>query len=223
VSSELETNLIQILVRISGFGMLSSGWPLLRLRFICHHCLPMDPFQPQTAVDGYVEATSQLIDLLSTYPPPFIYVHDPSAPRIATSSIISALANLTESSGDTFAYAHVNAISCFTSRLLYDTVLNALANWSADWEDGCANWVGGLEGTGQRFNENFDGFTHGLRAIRSELVARKGKGKEKATANDSHELRLVLVIECAERLKETMPELIAPLTRLAELVSYITF
>ncbi|EKM53224.1 uncharacterized protein PHACADRAFT_124702 [Phanerochaete carnosa HHB-10118-sp] len=164
------------------------------------------PSQPTTS-DGYVEAASQLLVLVSAHPPPFIYVHDPSTPRVATSTINSMLHNLKKEPGLNVAFAHINSITCFTPRLLYDTVLNALAGWSPTWERGCANWSGPLEGTGQRFNESFDGFTHGLRAINDAV----GQGKVAA------EPRLVLVFENAERLKETMPDILAPLARLAEL------
>lgn len=177
----------------------------------------------QTTVgDSYAEVCLQLSTLILGHPPPFIYVHDPLTPRVATSTIVSALYRLKDSSGLNLAIAPINAISCFTPRLLYDTVLNALAGWSPNWEDGCANWSGPLEGTSQRFNESFDGFTHGLRAIWNELLARQpdpsavASRMAKATAEQS---RLVLLLENAERLKETMPDLLAPLSRIAELVS----
>ena len=68
-------------------------------------------------------------------------------------------------------------------------------NWGADDE--------------VRSNDTFDGFMHGLRAVHAYL----GKGKEK-----EGDVRLVIVVERAERL---IPELMAPLTRLAELVSLL--
>ena len=58
-----------------------------------------------------------------------------------------------------------------------------------------------------RWNDTFDGFVLGLRAGHAYL----GKGKEK-----EGDVRLVVVLERAERL---IPELMVPLTRLAELVS----
>jgi len=56
---------------------------------------------------------------------------------------------------------------------------------------------------GVRWNDSFDGFMHGLRAVHAYL----GKGEKK-----EGDVMLVLVVGCAERL---IPEL----TRLAELVS----
>lgn len=175
--------------------------------------------------DAYANLGSEVSEIVGSYPPPFVYVHDPHTTRIATSTVVSTLSTL-RSNGANIAFAHVNAVACFTPRLLYDTALNALAGWSPDWEDGCANWTGPLEGTSQRFNESFDGFTHGIRAVYNELLQKhegstmNGKGKNKATVQSLPDLRLVLVIEDAERLKENMPDILAPLTRLHELVSF---
>ncbi|KAG5636481.1 hypothetical protein H0H81_007877 [Sphagnurus paluster] len=116
-------------------------------------------------------------------------------------------------------YTKVNTVASFTARLLYDSVLNGLTSWSPSWEDGCANWS--LEEGSQRYNENFDTFIHGLRAVSVHLRAegqrqRKGKGKQKMGVVEE-DVRLVIVIERAERLKDTLPELLVPLTRLTEL------
>jgi origin recognition complex subunit 5 len=103
-----------------------------------------------------------------------------------------------------------------------------MARWTIKWEEGCENWSD--EAGGQRWNESIDGFLHGLKAIYSEMgkgnasenVSGNGKGKRKeASDGNIHwggDSRMVLVIEKAERLKETLPDLIVPLTRLAELV-----
>lgn len=59
---------------------------------------------------------------------------------------------------------------------------------------------------------------------RATTVNRKGKGKGKEadrTRQVRRGVRMFLVIERAERLKESMPEMIVPLTRLAELVSVL--
>lgn len=174
--------------------------------------------------DGYANLGYELSELVASYPPPFVYVHDPHTTRIATTTVVSTLSTLRKN-GTNIAFAHVNAVACFTPRLLYDTALNAFAGWSPSWEDGCANWIGPLEGTSQRFNESFDGFTHGIRAVYNEVLLKykgstiNGKGKHKAMVERLSDLRLVLVIEDAQRLKENMPDILAPLTRLHELVS----
>ncbi|GJE92400.1 Origin recognition complex subunit 5 [Phanerochaete sordida] len=173
----------------------------------------------ETANDDYNETVSQLLSLLSSRPPPFIYVHDPCTPRVATSTIVSGLRSLAHKPHTNMTFACVNCLACFNPRLLFDTALNALAGWSPTWEDGCANWGGSLDGQSQRFNENFDGFTHGLRTLWNDQLAGRlhpppqASARGKATA----EARLILVLENAEKLKETMPDLLAPLARLAEL------
>lgn len=61
---------------------------------------------------------------------------------------------------------------------------------------------------------------------KGKTVNGKGKGKGKGKEDDktrrtARGVRMFLVIERAERLKESMPEMIVPLTRLAELVSIL--
>lgn len=178
------------------------------------------------ASGGYEDTVFQLTSLLTAYPPPFIYVHDPMTPRLAGSAVRSAFEELQKTSNIGLRYACIDAVSCYNPRLLYDTTLNDLAQWSPLWEEGCSNWGGLSYSQGQRFNESFDSFLHGIRALQSSirhegLVAANGKGKGKARdiAVDVKEVRLVILIEHAERLKESMPDLLVPLARLAELVS----
>lgn len=181
---------------------------------------------------GYENLIFQVTTLVTTYPPPFLYINDPTTPRIASSVLKALLLGCSElplSASPQIRFAHVNAVACFTARLFYDTVLNAMARWSIKWEEGCENWSG--EGGGERWNESIDGFLHGLRAIYAEMskgkasqnVGGNGKGKQKETIVDGNihwggDSRMVLVVEKAERLKETLPDLMVPLTRLAELV-----
>jgi origin recognition complex subunit 5 len=138
---------------------------------------------------------SSLPTLLGLAPPDFIYVTDASAHRLAAATVADALASL-----DDTPTAFVNAVACFTPRLFYDTVLNALADWHVSWASGCENWSGRTGN--QRWNDNLDGFLHGLREL----------------AEQCNPTRIVIAIERAERLCENLPELIVPLSRLAELV-----
>lgn len=181
--------------------------------------------------------TSELSTLITTYPPPFIYVHDPQSFK-STCNIInsifreettppsspSSLFSSSSSATNPFIihHARIDATSTFTNRLLFEAVINSLAGWEVNWEDGCSNWHEEVE---SRWNENLDSFIHGLRAVHAYLCRQQGisnptqeKGKR---ANATYEnVRLVIVIERAERLKETVPELVVPLTRLAEMVSH---
>ncbi|KAH8103345.1 origin recognition complex subunit 5 C-terminus-domain-containing protein [Cristinia sonorae] len=173
---------------------------------------------------GFETLLSHFTTLITTFPPPFIHINDPNTPRISAALLRSSLASIsvhTSESTPRIAYACLNAVACFTPRLLYDTALNALAGWTPQWEDGCENWT---DDTGQRFNENVDGFVHGLKAVHSWYLKHGrnkdegGDGKGKGKAKDSGGIvRLVVLIERAERLKENVPDMVVPLTRLAEL------
>lgn len=156
---------------------------------------------------GYDSLFNHLGTLIASYPPPFISIHDPNTPRLTTQALNALLQTLSDRT-PTFLYARIDGIACFTSRLFYDTALNALARWQPRWEDGCANWSASGTGAEERYNESLDGFLHGLRAVKTSHVL---------AAKD--EVRMVLVVGHAERLRENLPELLVPLTRLAELVS----
>ena len=169
---------------------------------------------------GYENFCYELETLLSNHPPGFIYIHDLESIRTTTrvtATILDALS--TASSSPTISYAQVDCVTSFTARLIYEGIINTLVGWEPRWEDGCANWKDDLD---TRWNENMDSFIHGLRAAHAYL-SRKAEGamdtgKGKGKAADNSDVRLVIVIERPERLKETLPELLVPLTRLAELV-----
>ncbi|KAG8220677.1 OPT oligopeptide transporter protein-domain-containing protein [Butyriboletus roseoflavus] len=169
---------------------------------------------------GYTSFITHLTTLASTYLPPFIYVTDANNPRVTT-LVIDAIFQDVSSIPDAppTLYAHVNAVACFTPRIFYDTVLNTLARWKPSWEDGCQVWPGDDP---QRYNDSIDSFLHGLRRLRLERTGdpskRKGKGKGKAVdSSNEQNSSMVILIERAERLSEGVPELIVPLSRLAEL------
>ena len=180
--------------------------------------------------------TSQLITLITTCPPTFTYLHDSQTSRATASLVNTLILSLSAIDAKCFASddatvpiiaaAQVNVVACFSPRLFYDTTFNRLAKWRPRWEDGCENWPGGAVG-GVRYNDSLDGFLHGLRALETQLRGdenemqsspHKGKGKTRAK-NVAKAVKMVLVVDRAERLKESLPELLVPLTRLAELVS----
>ncbi|KAG2128757.1 OPT oligopeptide transporter protein-domain-containing protein [Suillus bovinus] len=158
---------------------------------------------------GYEKFTSHITSVTSSFVLPFLYITDRRNPRITA----SLLNQIYRNSGDYSLthFAHINATACFTARLLYDTVLNALAGWEVTWENGCQNWPGE---DGKRYNDNIDSFLHGLRNLHNKSWEGKGKGKDRTV---DEEPKMVLLIERAERLKDNLPDLIVPLTRLAEL------
>ena len=169
----------------------------------------MDAFISRVSQDhpGYADFTARLCTLASAYQPPFIYITDASHPRV-TAKVVDAILHQPSQCPDILpiVYARVNAVACFSARLFYDTVLNALAGWVPSWENGCQTWPGE---DGVRYNDSIDSFLHGLRRLSADL----------GTTSSSPEPTMVIVIERAERLCENLPELVVPLTRLAELVS----
>lgn len=178
----------------------------------------------RTLCVGYEHVVDELSTLVSLYPPPFIYINDPISPRVTSSAVdytLGCLMNADPRPSANIRHAKVNAVSCFSARLLYDSVLNALSRWNASWAEGCANWN---TGNAERWNENFDGFVHGLCALHAQLSSEegsKGKGKGREVSEGDAMVRMVIVIERAERLKDGLPDLIVPLTRLAELVCLV--
>jgi origin recognition complex subunit 5 len=160
---------------------------------------------------GYEKFTSHIKSVTSPFVLPFLYITDRHNPRITASLLNQIYRNGGDCSPTRFA--HINATACFTARLLYDTVLNALAGWEVAWENGCQNWPGE---DGKRYNDSIDSFLHGLRNLRNKF--REGNAKGNGSTVDE-EPTMVLFVERAERLKDNLPDLIVPLTRLAELVS----
>ncbi|KAJ7251118.1 putative origin recognition complex, subunit 5-like protein [Mycena haematopus] len=167
---------------------------------------------------GYEQLAQEFSSLFSGPAPPFLYVNDPVSPRttaLVANSILSSIAHSSDASSRVY-HAQIDAVTCFNPRILYGTVLNQLAHWEVKWVDGSTNW--GAE----RWNENLDGFVHGLKAvhsfIRQENSSGSNKGKSKQTDNfPTDDGQIVIVVERPERLSEQQPDLLVPLTRLAEL------
>ncbi|EFI28402.1 hypothetical protein CC1G_13936 [Coprinopsis cinerea okayama7 len=162
---------------------------------------------------GYDHLTLELSTLISGYPPPFIYIHDPASCEVTTRVVRSLLNHLeatpsSELDIPAIAYGRADAICCLSQRCFYESLIHTLVDWQPDWEDGCANW--GSEGD-LRWNENMDTFLQGIRASHNHIRGKLGLDSAKKG------LRLVFVVEGVERLKETMPEVLVPLTRLQEL------
>ncbi|KAF8884420.1 origin recognition complex subunit 5 C-terminus-domain-containing protein [Gymnopilus junonius] len=168
----------------------------------------------QCPIPGYENLADEFGTLISTYPPPFIYIQDTQALRTtlnAIDALLRDLSNLPASSTNPskIYYSRVDCVASFTSRLFYEAVINTLVGWEPSWEDGCANWS--AEGAvGGKWNESMDMFLHGLRAAASTCGSR-------IKSQSDYDVRFVIVVERAERLKESLPEIIVPLTRLSEL------
>ncbi|KAJ7717730.1 putative origin recognition complex, subunit 5-like protein [Mycena maculata] len=170
---------------------------------------------------GYEPLVAEISSLFSARAPPFLYINDPVSPRTTAFVVNSVLSSLAHSSDASCRvnHAQVNAVVCFTPRLLYDAVINQLAEWDVKWAEGCANWGGD---DAQKWNDNLDGFVHGLKAVHSFIQrgfpSGSNKGKSKQTDDDlTNDGQIIIVVERAERLQEQMPDLLVPLARLAEL------
>ncbi|KAF5324478.1 hypothetical protein D9611_004546 [Ephemerocybe angulata] len=181
---------------------------------------------------GYEDVVVELSTLISYGPPPFIYVHDAQTSKVTANVLGNTLSSLPSEPGPSsrspttrICVGHVDAIRSYSPRLLFESLIHSLVGHEPGWDDGCPNWSGDREGD-FRWNENVDAFLQGLRAAHAHLCAqdtsskfmdgnKNAKGKTKGDLFDG--VRLVLVVERAERLKDTMPELLVPLARLQEL------
>jgi len=152
---------------------------------------------------------SDLVNLLTNTPPPFLHIYDPTTTSYTSKFLTAAFSALKVGSyGTPILFAEVSAVECLTPRLLFDRVLNELADWEPSWEDGATNWAATT--LGERYNDGLDGFMHGLRDLVPQMMEKHG-WKEQPN--------VLLAFDHAERLKETLPTLLTPLARLSDLVS----
>ncbi|KAK1235701.1 hypothetical protein PQX77_001072 [Marasmius sp. AFHP31] len=150
------------------------------------------------------EHIDQVLDLLFLGHSTFIYVNDITCASITSSHLNLALSKRE----DPHPHVHhvlVDGVACFTSRILFDTVINGLLNWKPTWNEGCSNWT--PDDRQERYNESLDGFVHGIGAVFSHW----------RREHNDEDVRLALLVEKPEKLKERLPEVVVPLTRLAEL------
>ncbi|KAJ7582997.1 origin recognition complex subunit 5 C-terminus-domain-containing protein [Mycena floridula] len=149
---------------------------------------------------GAKRFTVELHELVSAAPPPFIFVNDPVSPQITSANVVSVLASIPSAQ-----HVLANGVACFIAKLFFDTVIQGFTDLlSPQFEDDEPH----------KSIPNFDAFLHSLRTVHSQLTTGNIKGKQKAY--DAPQT-MVIVIERAERLKDRLPELIVPLTRLREL------
>lgn len=156
-------------------------------------------------------STSPLASLLSLYPPPFLHIHDPQNNFKYTDS----LSSLHQSRR---AFISIDSTECISQRVLFSRVINGLAKWTVEWEENCESWGGPVLGS---WDSGFDAFAHALRELWREILKVKDNGdQERAETPQERPDSIVILFENCERLKDFVPTLFVPLTRLAELVSY---
>ena len=155
---------------------------------------------------GRESLASALFSFWSTSPPPCVHICDPTTAQ-GTEKMFPELLKAADEATDTphIFSVQMDATECVTPKLLFDRILNGLAGWTPRWEDNNQNWA---SASGERHNHSLDAFVHGLRALYQEKL---GIGSQQHA-------NIIIVISFAERLKETVPALINPLTRLADLV-----
>jgi origin recognition complex subunit 5 len=160
----------------------------------------------------------RLSTLLSTSPPPFIFIHDPYT-ALASTYLKSNLSSIASTSQT--VWVNIDCIECFTPRLLYTRIINALSGWDAHLEEGGGECWGGIERG--RWDMSWDVFVQALKDVHVEILSRDGGNKKErdegvSLSDDDEQLRFVLIFEKAERMKDFLPSLVVPITRLAELV-----
>lgn len=180
--------------------------------------------EPWTTMELRYPGRQSLISTLrgfwSTSPPAFIYIYDPLT-KLNTAKLLSDLLSLFENSesgsdgldlGPGLLCAQIDGTECVSPKILFDRVLNELAKWTPKWEDGCLNWASTKS---ENYSDNFDAFVHGLRTLYEE----KGTSRDPfGSSQPGQGKNVAIIVTYAERLKETIPNIVAPLARLADLV-----
>lgn len=167
----------------------------------------MDPKSMLTSLEqqwpGRESLLSSLYAFWSTYPPPFMHICDPTT-AVITEKLLSDLLRLVQTHSG-LLFVHIDATECITPKLLFDRILNGLADWVPDWEDGALNWISTI---GERYTENPDGFIHALQALH----------RHKSESENQKSPNMVILVSKAERLKEFLPNIVTVLARLTDLV-----
>ncbi|KAJ7770261.1 hypothetical protein DFH07DRAFT_1058068 [Mycena maculata] len=84
---------------------------------------------------GYEPLVAEISSIFSGCVLSFIYIKDPVSPRTTAFLVNSVLSSLAHSSDASCRvnHAQVNAVACFAPRLIYDAVINQLADWDIEW------------------------------------------------------------------------------------------
>lgn len=151
----------------------------------------------EVPISGYDDFVQEVQTLISTYPPPFVYIYDPISLRTTSTVLKKTIFDVSCNTSDDLPkifHVHLDAVTCFSQRLLFDNILNSLP---------CLD-----PGTNilERWNDSWDSFLHGIRYhnVNKRLLVQK-------------DVRFVISIEQVHRLKEKLPDSIIPLSRLNEL------
>lgn len=153
---------------------------------------------------------NHVAELLQLHPPPFIFIHDPLHSRPTPSAFLhNSLRNSTSQS----VSALIDCNACFTSKMLFHAIINEVASCMPELntKGKAMSWS---NGNVSKWDRSLDSFVEALKSAYDETRGTRGTRKN---------TNLILLFENAGRLKETLPGLIVPLTRLDELVSSLLF
>jgi origin recognition complex subunit 5 len=157
----------------------------------------------------------QLPQLLSLCPPSLIHIHDPHQ-HLPYSPLLDGLQTAQKS------FVSIDCTECISHRVLFARIINGLANWTPSWSDAGECWGGDALGN---WDASFDTFSKAFEALWQSIVdgrtgeEEKGEGEDSGGGTDS----VVIMLLNSERLKDFLPTLFVPLTRLSELVSLHMF
>ena len=156
----------------------------------------------------------QLVTLFPAKSPSFIYIQDTFDfvhTRQLVGDVLTALSEDSIEDKNVTIFAWVNCVTCFTQKLLFDTVISSL--YSTLCRDEYRPHK--INGAGRAaWRDGFDSFIHSLQYFYSRTFP-----SDPSSRIDGNFTKIVVVFERVDRLKETLPELIVPLSRLQELVS----
>ena len=154
-------------------------------------------------------APSPLASLLCVCPPFFIHVHDPQNHFKYTDVVTSV-----QESQRTFVI--IDSTECISQRVLFSRIINGLAEWTVEWDDNCESWGGPVVGN---WDSGFDAFVHALKQLWRGIQRLQHESSDEHEEEERSEGSMIVILEHCERLKDFVPFIFVPLTRLAELVS----
>jgi hypothetical protein len=130
-------------------------------------------------------ALKRALSTSTSAPPRQIYIHAPFSPSV-TSLVLHALLDASENESAFPSAAFIDCMISYSPRLIYDSVLNALAGWTPEWDDsldGAPNW----DGRTQSFNlvEDASGKKRVRWNKRLPIIVPKGRNALTGHANDS--------------------------------------
>jgi origin recognition complex subunit 5 len=148
----------------------------------------------------------QLPQLLSLCPPPLIHIHDPHQ-HLRYSPLLDDIRTAQQS------FVSIDCTECISQRVLFARIINGLANWTPSWSNAGECWGGDALGT---WDTSFDAFAKAFEALWRSIVEGRTEEDDKGRGGADG---VVIMLLNSERLKDFLPTLFVPLTRLSELVS----